>query len=72
MLSPNKDRLERFIWLLPSLSADEKVRDIFMKSLLLKENREKESWVQTALSTIHHPLRYQSSTNLKKTALGDC
>ena len=30
-----------------------------MKSLLEKENREKESWVQTALGNIHHPLRQQ-------------
>mgnify|MGYP000725338661 CR=1 FL=1 len=58
----NPDRLERFKWLLPSLSADEKVRDDFMKSLLDKENREKESWVQTALSNMHHPLRQNSST----------
>ena len=32
-----------------------------MKSLLEKENREKESWVQTALGNIHHPLCQQSS-----------
>ena len=53
----NKDRLERFKWLIPSLSKDRSVRDFFMKTLLEKENREKESWVETALSNIHHPLR---------------
>ena len=58
----NSDRLERFNWLLPSLSADEKERDVFMRSLLDKENREKESWVQTGLNNIHHPLRQNSST----------
>jgi aminopeptidase N len=47
--------------LLPSLSSDETVRDDFMKSLLQKENREKEAWVQTALSNLHHPLRQQKS-----------
>ena len=57
----NPDRLERFKWLLPSLSNDETVRDAFMKSLLKKENREKESWVQTALNNMHHPLRQESS-----------
>ena len=57
----NKDRLARFKWLLPSLSKDEAIRASFMKSLLEKENREKESWVQTALENIHHPLRQQSS-----------
>tara|TARA_Y100000766_G_C18446496_1_gene383835 strand:- start:84 stop:566 length:483 start_codon:yes stop_codon:yes gene_type:complete len=58
----NPDQLERFQWLLPSISSDEKTRDDFMKSLLEKENREKESWVQTALNNIHHPLRHNSST----------
>ena len=57
----NKDRLTRFKWLLPSLSNDEAIRASFMKSLLEKENREKESWVQTALENMHHPLRQQSS-----------
>lgn len=62
----NKDRLERFVWLLPSLSVDEEVRDDFMKSLFLKENREKEAWVQAALSNLHHPLRqYESAKHLK-------
>jgi len=65
----NKDRLERFKWLSLSLSSDEKVRDDFMVSLLLKENREKESWVQTALSNIHHPLRQKSSTKHLKLVL---
>lgn len=58
----NLDRLERFIWLLPSLSTDKKERDNFMISLLDKDNREKESWVQTALSNLHHPLRQKEST----------
>ena len=57
----NKDRQARFRWLLPSLSNDETIITSFMKSLLEKENREKESWVQTALENIHHPLRQQSS-----------
>jgi aminopeptidase N len=57
----NKDRLERFRWLLPSLSGDKVLRDVFMKSLLQKENREKEAWVQTALSNLHHPLRQHES-----------
>jgi aminopeptidase N len=62
----NKDRLERFLWLLPSLSLDAAVRADFMKSLLQKENREKESWVQTALSNLHHPLRqFESIKHLK-------
>jgi aminopeptidase N len=65
----NPDRLERFKWLMPSLSNDEKVRDGFMKSLLQKENREKESWVQAALGNIHHPLRQKSSAKHLKSIL---
>jgi aminopeptidase N len=65
----NKDRLERFKWLMPSLSNDESVRDNFMLLLLQKENREKESWVQAALSNIHHPLRQKSSVKHLKSIL---
>jgi aminopeptidase N len=65
----NPDRLERFIWLLPSLSQDLKIRDAFMKSLLQKEYREKEAWVQTALSNIHHPLRQKLSIKHLKSIL---
>jgi len=57
----NPDRLKRFKWLLPSLSKDEKERDDFMVGLLKKENRENESWVQSALGNIHHPLRQKSA-----------
>ena len=65
----NKDRLARFKWLLPSLSDDVIVRDYFMKSLLQKEHREKEAWVQAALSNLHHPLRQQASLKYLKSIL---
>ncbi|WP_405606444.1 M1 family aminopeptidase [Polaribacter sp. Asnod1-A03] len=65
----NNDRLNRFKWLLPSLSSDEKVRDNFMQSLLQKENRANESWVQTALGNIHHPLRQKSAIKHLKSVL---
>ncbi|MDP5091799.1 MAG: peptidase M1, partial [Polaribacter sp.] len=65
----NSDRLQRFKWLLPSLSSDEKVRDQFMKSLLQKENREKESWVEAGLNNIHHPLRQKSAIKHVKSIL---
>lgn len=58
----NPDRSKRFNWLLPSLAPESTARDIFMTSLLQKENREKESWVQTALNNIHHPLRQTSAS----------
>jgi len=47
--------------LMPSLSINESERDAFMESLSKPENREKESWVLSALSNIHHPLRQQSA-----------
>jgi len=65
----NLDRLERFKWLLPSLSNNELERVDFMKSLLQKENREKESWVQTALLNLHHPIRQPSSIKQLKSIL---
>ena len=58
----NADRLERFQWLLSSLSNSVQTRDDFMQALLQKENREKESWVQTALNNIHHPVRQKTAT----------
>nr|WP_315152492.1 M1 family aminopeptidase [uncultured Flavobacterium sp.] len=57
----NPDKQKRFEFLLPSLSKDEAVRDAFMETLKEDKNREKESWVSTALSNIHHPLRQQSA-----------
>ncbi|MEN8834896.1 MAG: peptidase M1, partial [Polaribacter sp.] len=53
----NPDQLDRFKWLLPAVSKDEIIRNLFMKSLLEKKNREKESWVQSGLNYVHHPLR---------------
>ena len=57
----NPDKLKRFVYLLPSLSNDVVIRDTFMESLRAKENREKESWVQSALAIVHHPLRQDVS-----------
>jgi len=57
----NPDRQKRFEFLLPSLSKEESVRDAFMESLKEEKNREKESWVLSALANIHHPLRQESA-----------
>ena len=57
----NPDQLERFQWLLPAVSGDVNVRNNFMKALFDKKNREKESWVQSGLGYIHHPLRQNQS-----------
>ncbi|MEP5612581.1 MAG: M1 family aminopeptidase, partial [Cyclobacteriaceae bacterium] len=65
----NPDKKERFQYLVPSLSADEAVRSEFFESLRNPKNREKEAWVQTAVSNIHHPLRHPSSTKHLLTSL---
>ena len=58
----NPDRSKRFSWLLPSLAPKSTDRDVFMLTLLNKENREKESWVEAALNNIHHPLRQTAAS----------
>ncbi|WP_264535967.1 M1 family aminopeptidase [Flavobacterium sp. N1736] len=57
----NPDRQKRFEFLLPSLSKEESVRNAFMESLKEEKNREKETWVLSALANIHHPLRQESA-----------
>jgi len=53
----NPDKLARFDFLQPSLSQDETERDALFESFRDAKNREKESWVLSACSYIHHPLR---------------
>ena len=53
----NPDKLERFTFLLPSLSRDTNVRDRFFESFREEKNRAKEAWVLTALGNLNHPLR---------------
>ncbi|TJY37942.1 M1 family metallopeptidase [Pontimicrobium aquaticum] len=63
----NPDKLERFKFLLPSLSNDETTRDKLFESFKDAKNRAKESWVLNALGNIHHPLRQESGQkHLKK------
>lgn len=57
----NPDKQKRFDFLLPSLAADEAVRDAFFQSFKEAKNREKEAWVLSALGNIHHPLRQESA-----------
>ncbi|HXO74615.1 MAG TPA: M1 family aminopeptidase, partial [Puia sp.] len=57
----NNDRRQRLIYLLPSLSNDEKQRDSFFAGLQTPEARRKESWVLAALGYLHHPLRAASA-----------
>lgn len=57
----NPDKIARFDYLQPALSADDAVRDQFFESFSKAENREKESWVLDACYYIHHPLHQQQA-----------
>lgn len=64
----NVDMRKRFEFIAPALSADEKERDAFFDSLADRKNRQKEAYVNVALSYLHHPLRQETSKKyLKKT-----
>jgi len=53
----NPDNRRKLVFVAPSLSADQAVRDQFFASLANEKNRAVESWVLDALGNIHHPLR---------------
>ena len=55
----NPDKIQRFEFLAPALDADPVVRTAYFESFKEAKNREKENWVQTACSYIHHPLRQE-------------
>ena len=57
----NKDRLARYDFVLPSVSANQKVRDDFFNSLRDPVSREHEPWVLEALGYLHHPVIADSS-----------
>ncbi|MEN0053106.1 MAG: M1 family aminopeptidase [Mucilaginibacter sp.] len=57
----NIDRKKRLDFLMPALSLSEQERDQFFNSLQSAEGRQKEAWVTTALSYLHHPLRQKTS-----------
>ncbi|MFX0556508.1 M1 family metallopeptidase [Maribacter sp. CXY002] len=57
----DSNKIERFDFLMPSLSVEAKIRNDFFRSFTKKENREKENWVLSACYYIHHPLRQQTT-----------
>ncbi len=57
----NDDRKKRLEFLMPALSPDVAVRDQFFDKLKERSNRQKEAWVGSALSYLHHPLRQSTS-----------
>nr|WP_276898671.1 M1 family aminopeptidase [Pedobacter kyonggii] len=65
----NEDRKNRLIYLMPALSLNVKERDIFFNGLKDRKNRQKEAWVTTALSYLHHPIRQKTSIHYLKESL---
>jgi aminopeptidase N len=57
----NTDRKQRLAFLMPALSNLQQERDNFFASLADRKNRQKEAWVISALSYLHHPLRQNAS-----------
>ena len=57
----NNDKLNRFKFLLPSLSKDQQTRNTFFESLQMEEKRAKESWVANAMNNLNHPLHQEKS-----------
>jgi aminopeptidase N len=50
------DRLQRYDYVLPSVSPDPAVRDAFFETLRDPAGREHEPWVLEALGYLHHPM----------------
>lgn len=65
----NEDRKNRLMYLMPALSLDVKERDLFFNGLKDRKNRQKEAWVTTALSYLHHPIRQKTSICYLKESL---
>ncbi|MEP2057700.1 MAG: M1 family aminopeptidase [Maribacter litoralis] len=57
----NNDKLDRFKFLLPSLSNNSETKKEFFESLQQEKNRAKESWVTAALNNLNHPLHQNES-----------
>ncbi|WP_299320355.1 M1 family aminopeptidase [uncultured Maribacter sp.] len=65
----NNDKLNRFKFLLPSLSKDEQTRNDFFESLQKEESRAKESWVANAMNNLNHPLHQKESIKYLRASL---
>jgi len=63
------DRLQRFDFVVPSVSSEQAVRDAFFSSLGDPVNREHEPWVIEALGYLHHPMVAERSEKYILTSL---
>lgn len=65
----NPDRLARFRFVRPALSADPALRDSLFRTFADVTQRRRESWVLDAMGLLHHPLRAEASLPLVRPAL---
>ena len=66
----NKDLLDRFEYVYPSLSGDKQVRDSVFNALLVRENRVNEVWVEECLRWLNHPRRRMEAEGYVPKMLG--
>lgn len=66
----NKDLLDRFEYVLPSLSGNKQVRDSVFNALLVNENRVNEVWVAECLRWLNHPRRRMEAEEYVPKILG--
>ncbi|APA65219.1 M1 family metallopeptidase [Maribacter sp. 1_2014MBL_MicDiv] len=65
----NTDKLNRFKFLLPSISNNYETKKEFFESLKQEKNRAKESWVTDAMNNLNHPLHQKESLQYLRTSL---
>jgi len=65
----DEEQKRKMVFVIPSVSPIQKVRDEFFESLKKPENRQQELWVRTALYYLNHPLRAQYSIKYLQASL---
>jgi len=65
----NNDKLNRFKFLLPSISNNYETKKEFFESLKQEKNRAKESWVTNAMNNLNHPLHQKESLQYLRNSL---
>ncbi len=65
----NPDRLARFQFVRPALSADAELREALFRTFSDVTVRRRESWVLNAMAAIHHPIRNEESLFLLRDSL---
>ena len=67
----NQDVLDKFMYVLPSVSGNREVRDSVFNALLDEKNRVNEVWVRSCLAWLNHPRRRNDSEKYIPKMLGE-